>query len=268
MKTRIRFAGAATRLLSLALAVAASLAWAQKPPAPKSQKEVDALKAIQAATTPDEQIKAIENVLTNFADTEFKIVLLQTAMQIEEQKGDYAQTLFYAERLVEADPKNAFALATLAGETVRHTREFDLDKEEKLAKADKYARAAIEAAKAAAKPNPAITDEQWEAAKKDLQSQGYEALGMSASLRKKYDESIAQYKEALQVAARPDPATWVRLGQSYLDSGKLDEAADAFDKAINTPNVNPQVKSVAQAKKDEVAKKKAAGAKPPGSPQQ
>src|SRR5690349_12343692 len=89
MKRRIGFAGGATRLLALACGLAASMLWAQKP---KSQKEVDALRAIQAATTPDEQIKAIENVLTNFADTEFKVVLLQTAMQIEEQKGDFAQT--------------------------------------------------------------------------------------------------------------------------------------------------------------------------------
>src|ERR1700680_4073076 len=68
--------------------------WAQKQ---KTKGEVAAIQAVQAAKTPDEQIKAIENVLTNFADTEFKNVLLQMAMQIEEQKGDFAQTVFYAE---------------------------------------------------------------------------------------------------------------------------------------------------------------------------
>jgi hypothetical protein len=55
------------------------------------------------------------------------------------------------------------------------------------------------------------------------------------------------------------------LGQVYEDAGKLDEANDAFDKALNIPNVNAQVKAVAQAKKDEVAKRKAAAPKPPGS---
>ena len=109
------------------------------------------------------------------------------------------------------------------------------------------------------KPRPDITDEQWATAQKDLQAQAYEALGMSASLRKKYDDSIAAYKQANAVAATPDPATWVRLGQVYLDAGKLDEAGDAFDKALSAPNAVPQVKTIAQAKKDEVAKKKAAG---------
>ena len=247
------------------LMLLSSVLWAQKPPSPKSQKELDALKAWQAATDPDDRIKAIENVLTNFADTEFKVYLLQDALAQEQRKGDFAQIVFYGERLLEADPKNAFAMVTLAGETARHTREFDLDKEEKLAKADKYARAALDASKDMPKPRPDITDAQWEGAKKDLQAQAYEALGQSAGLRKKYDDAIADFKQAIEVQATPDPATWVRLGQTYEDAGKLDDAVDSFDKAINAPDVNPKVKAVAQAKKDEVAKRKAAAAKPPGA---
>jgi tetratricopeptide (TPR) repeat protein len=251
-------------LCGVLIALGSSL-WAQKGPAPKTQKELEALQAWQAASDPDARIKAIENVLTNFVDTEFKIALLEDAMQLEQRKRDFAQVVFYGERLLEADPKNAFALVTLAGETARHVREFDLDKEEKLAKADKYATAALEAAKIMPKPRPDISDQQWEGARKDMQAQAYEALGQTALLRKKYDDSIALYKKALEVQATPDPSTFVRLGQAYEDSGKYDEATEQFDKAINTPNVNPQVKSVAEAKKAEVAKRKATGSKPPGA---
>jgi tetratricopeptide (TPR) repeat protein len=243
--------------------------WAQKP---KSQKESDALQAVMTQMAakppdPDAQIKAIENVLTNFADTEYKIILLQTAMQIESQKGDYAQTIFYAERLIEADPKNAPAFITLAGETARHTREFDLDKEEKLAKVDKWAKTGIEAAKTAPKPTPAVTDEQLEGFRKDLQSQAYVAMGMAATLRKKNDDAIADYKQALEVSATPDSTIWVRLGQAYMDSGKFDDASAALDKALSDPTAPAQVKQIAQAKKTELAAKKAgSGAKPPGTP--
>jgi tetratricopeptide (TPR) repeat protein len=253
------------RFVRPALVVAAlglSVLWAQKP---KSQKEVEALQAFQAAKTPDEQIAAIENILTKFADTEYKVVLLQMAMQIESQKGDFPQTMFYADRLLEADPKNAVAMVTVAGETARHTRENDLDKEEKLAKVDKYAKNAIEAAKIMPKMRPDMTDEQWEGVRKDIQAQGYEALAMAASIRKKYDEAIADYKQAIATASIPDPTTSVRLGQAYLEAGKLDEAAEQFDKVLAIPNLNVQVKAVAQQKKDEVTKRKGAGSKPPGS---
>ncbi len=249
-----------------ALILMGSCLCAQKLPQPKTPKELEALKAWQAATKTDERLQAIENVLTNFADTEFKVFLLLDALQLEQRKGDFAQVVFYGERILEADPKNAVALVTLAGETARHTREFDLDKEEKLAKVDKYAKAASDVSKDMVKPRPDITDEQWEGVKKDVRAQALEAMGQAALLRKKYDDSIADYKQALAVQATPDPATWVRLGQAYEDAGKLDDATDAFDKALNTPNVNPQVKAVAQAKKDEVAKKKGAGSKPPGAP--
>lgn len=262
MKNRIK-----SLLLCGVLALGLSVLWAQKPPQPKSQKEVEALQGFQAAKTPDDQIKAIENVLTNFADTEYKIILLQTALNISTQKGDYPQLVFYGERLLEADPKNGFALVTLAGETARRTREYDLDKEEKLAKVDKWAKAGIAAAKDMAKPRPDVTDEQWNGVKKDLQSQAYVALAMSAGLRKKWDDSIAAYKLALSEAGTPDSTVWVRLGQAYIDAGKLDDASAAFDKALSDPGAPASVKQIAQSKKDEVAKKKGpAGAKPPGTP--
>lgn len=256
-------------LLALPCAIATfGLVWAQqpaKPPQPKSQKELTALQAVQNAKSPDEQIKAIENVLTNFADTDFKGILLFQALQIELQKGDYAQIMFYGERMLDADPKNAFALVTMAGETARRTREFDLDKEEKLAKVDKWAQAAIEAAKDMPKPSPQVPDEQWANARKDFQAQAYAALGMSAALRKKYDDAVTDYKQALSVEATPDSTVWVRLGQVYLDANKLDDASAAFDKALNDATAPASVKQIAQSKKDEVAKKKAAGApKPPG----
>src|SRR5437868_11833751 len=114
----------------LALALGTMLAGptlrAQKAPQPKSQKEIQALQGIQAAKTPDEQLKAIDSVLENFADTEYKTMLLQMGMQIAEQKGDLPATVTYAERTLEVDPKNIFALSTLALQTTAHTREFDL----------------------------------------------------------------------------------------------------------------------------------------------
>ena len=246
-----------------ALAVGFSPLRAQKP---KSQKETQAIMAVQVAKTPDERIAAIENVLTNFADTEFKVALLQMAVQSEQQKSDYAQTVFYAERLLKADPKNAFALVTLASETARHTRENDLDKDEQLSKVDKWAKDAVEAAKVMPKLRADLPDADWDAFKKDMEAQAYEALGMADTVRKNYDGAAEQYKQALAVGSSPNPATMVRLAQVYMSTGKLDNAVFTLDKAINTPNVPDQVKTVAQNMKNEIAKRKpAAPAAAPGS---
>jgi tetratricopeptide (TPR) repeat protein len=246
-----------------AMALGFSPLWAQKP---KSPKEQAAIVAVQVASTPDARIAAIENVLTNFADTEFKVALLQMAIQSEQQKNDYAQIVFYCERLLKADPKNAFALVTLASETARHTRENDLDKDEQLTKVDKWAKDAIEASKVMPKLRADVPDSDWEGFKKDMEAQAYEALGMADVVRKNYDGAANNYKQALAVGSTPNPATMVRLAQVYMNTGKLDNAVFTLDKAINSPNVPDQVKSIAQNMKNDIAKRKpAAPAAAPGS---
>ena len=161
-----------------------------KQPKPKSQKEVDAIMAIQNATTPDARIEAIENLLTKFADTEFKVMVLQMAAATAQQKGDMDKMIIYAERTLEADPKSFSAMLMLAQGWASRTKEFDLDKEEKLARAEKYAKDALEQMKTAEKFRPDITDEQWAASKKDFGAQAHEALGSVAMVRKKYDVAI------------------------------------------------------------------------------
>ena len=73
--------------VALVLALPALLAQ----PKPKSQAELDALKVMFGAQTPDARIAACENVLTKFADTEFKAVALYFEGLSYEQKGDYRQ---------------------------------------------------------------------------------------------------------------------------------------------------------------------------------
>jgi hypothetical protein len=246
-----------------ALALSCSPTWAQKI---KSPKEQQAIVAVSSAKDADERIKAIENVLTNFADTDFKVPLLQMAVQTEQDKGDFAQTIFYANRLLMADPMNAFALITLASETARHTRQNDLDIDEQLRKVDKWGKDGIEAAKVAPKLRADVSDADWEGYRKDLEAQGMVALGMADALRKNWDGAAANYRLSLTTGSTPNPATFIRLAQVYMATGKLDDANFTLDKAINTPNVPAQIKSVAESLKAEIAKHKpAAPAAPAGS---
>ena len=245
------------------LAIGYSPLWAQKP---KSQKEQQAILAVQLAKTPDERVAAIEKVLTDFADTEFKVALLTMAVQSEEQKDDYTQTVFYADRLLKADPNNAFGLVTLAAETARHTRENDLDKDEQLKKVDKWAKDGIEAAKVMPKVRADVSDADWDAVKKDMEAQAYVALGMADAVRKNYDGAAENYRKSLETGSAPNPATYVRLAQVYMSSGKLDNASFTLDKAINAPNVPDQIKSIATSMKNDIAKRKAASAAKSGAP--
>jgi tetratricopeptide (TPR) repeat protein len=260
MKRAIRSIAALTWI---ALALGYSPLWAQKP---KSPKEQQALLAVQLAKTPDERVAAVEKVLTDFADTEFKVALLTIAIQAEQQKGDYPQIVFYGERLLKADPNNAYALVNLGAETARRTRENDLDRDEQLKKADKWAKDGIEAAKTMPKVTAAETDEDLDHDRKDMEAQGYVALGMADIVRKNYDGAADDFRKSMEVEATPNAATLVRLAQAYMNAGKLDNASFTLDKALNSPNAPDQIKSIATSLKADIAKRKAAAGGKPSAP--
>jgi len=252
--------------LTGALAVAAGaltlMAQEAKQPQPKSQKEVEALQALFNAQTPDERITAADQLLIKFADTEFKAIALYLAAASYEQKNDFDKMVIYAERTLEADPKNYASMLMLASGIAKRTREFDLDKEEKLAKSEKYAKQALEIIPTAPKPNPQLTDEQWAGAKKDFEAQAYEAFGLCAMVRKKYDAAIENYRKSVETANQPDPAVILRLAQAYNLAEKPDEALSTLEKLKAIPDLHPQIQQIAQAEKVRAMQKKG-GAKPP-----
>jgi len=243
-------------MLRGALALAVALPGLLAQPKPKSQAELDALKTMFGAQTPDARIAAAENVLTKFTDSDFKATALYFEAVSYDQKRDYEHTVVFGERTVEADPKHYQAMILLAGVIAQHTKEFDLDREEKLAQVRKYANNALELIKDAPKPNPNLTDDQWNEAKKDFTSQAYAALGMGDLAAKKYDAAEKEFKQSIESTDKPDPATIVRLGKAYSDDGKYDEAIAQFDKVMAMQDISPQIRQVAQAERVRTWQKK------------
>jgi tetratricopeptide (TPR) repeat protein len=249
----------------LALASAVGLLFAQtanpKQPKVKSQKEAAAIQAMFSAQTPDARIAAALDLVTNFADTDFKATAFYIAAFSAQQKGDTDNVIVYSEKALEADPQNFGAMIMIADILAMKTREFDLDKEEKLGRAEKLAKQAIELIKVAPKPNPQVADEQWEAAKKDYTAQCYEALGLAALARKNYEGCAENLQTAATSASQPDPATLVRLGSCLRQLKKYDEAMAVLDKALADQSAAPIVRQAATQEKLAATQAKAAAEK-------
>src|SRR5690348_6728190 len=72
---------------------------AQKGPAPKSQGELTAVQALFTAANnrdADGTIKAAEELLTKYADTDFKEIALYTEATAYQQKGDGVKAQIFA----------------------------------------------------------------------------------------------------------------------------------------------------------------------------
>jgi len=215
-------------------------------PAPKvSRGEAAAYNAmVQAQSSPDALIAAAEDLLTKYADTQFKDIALSLEGQAYRQKGDWEKALIFADRSLEANPKNYTAALTAGEVLVQHTRDTDLDRDDKLARAEKDLNQAIESVKAAPKPNPNVTDQQWADFQKSIVGEAESDLGLAAMTRKKYDDAIADFKAA--VDNDPQGAHMVRLANAYQSAGKYDDAIATCDKVLALPNLHPQIKAVAE----------------------
>jgi tetratricopeptide (TPR) repeat protein len=220
-----------------------------------SKKEYDAFMAIQNAPSPEMQMEAADKFVTGFADSTLKSVALLMAANAAERKNDATKAIVYGQSAIDADPKNYQAMILVAGELARGTHENDLDKEEKLARVDKMANEALELIKTAPKPNAQLTDDQWEGAKKDFTAQAHEDLGMAATVRKKYDVAIAEYKMAIE--GSPTTTTMVRLAGVYDQAGKPNESLALLTKVLADPNLQPVVKQFAEREKAVAEKLKA-----------
>jgi tetratricopeptide (TPR) repeat protein len=262
-KMAIMLICAASLLLALQSPVA-------KQPQVKSKEEAAAVMAIFNAKDSDGRIQAGEALLQKFSDTQFKSLALFFIAASYTEKNDYEKTITYAERSLAADPENYQSMMLIARTIAGRTKEFDLDREEKLATVEKYGNRVLEILKTAPRPNPNITDEQWNVAKKDFASQVYESFGSAALARNKPDQAIEQFKKALESTPNPDPATLVRLGSAYAKVAKYDEAVASFDKVMANAQVDPTIRQIAQSERLRALQSKNGGAAPaaPAAPAQ
>ncbi len=243
-----------TKFMMVSLLAAGSLLMGQKV---KSAKEGEAVQAVLSAATPDQKIAAVDNLLSKFKDTEFKAITLEMAGEAYQQKGDSANAIVYGNRALEADPKNFQAMLLVAGQLAQNTKEFDLDKDEKVKRAKKLAQDAIATVTATPKPNPKLTDEKWAAIQKDFVAQAHETLGVLAGVNKDWDAAITEYKLAIDGAANPDVTTMVRLTATYNLAKKYDEASAMADRVLAAPGVPDNLKKIATDEKARAAKAKA-----------
>jgi tetratricopeptide (TPR) repeat protein len=222
----------------------------------KSAAEATAVQAMLQAQTPDEQIKMADEVVAKYPGTNYKAYALFTEAGAWEQKGDHARAIAYCEKALAADPKDFDAEILMANVIASSTSDSDSDKADKLGRAEKAAKQALDTIKTAPKPRLfQMTDKEWASAKNSSASQAWQVLAMTATLEKKADEAVADYEKGL--ALTPDPGLMVLAGRALEGFQKYDDALGWFDKAIASPNADAQLKDVAAKDKTRVAAEKA-----------
>ncbi len=72
-------------------------------------------------------------------------------------------------------------------------------------------------------------------------------MGLTAILRKKYDEAKTDIQKGLDLY--PDPVDMLRAGRAFLAAKRYDDAISFFDKAAASPGADDNIKRIAAADK-------------------
>lgn len=232
---------------------------APKGPHPKNKQELEALQKVQTAMQsgdPDQELAAVNNVLENFTDTDYKPMLISMGLQAAQQKDDVPLITTWVERAEQLNPNDIEAHVAMAETVARHARENDLDKADSIKKIDTNANQALDLLKTADKPPAGVQDAQWPDLKKQLTGRAYDALGLAAGLDKKPADAVTDFKTGL--AADPtSPVLKARLTKAYVDNKQYDDAITLADQIAADASAPQSVKNFAQQQKDLATKLKA-----------
>jgi len=240
-------------------AAGAAPAAAPKGPHPKSAEENNALVAMFKAPDPDAQIKAVDELLQKYPDTDYKAQALMVQATAYHMKKNDPKATVAAEQALDIDPKNYETLLLLAEIISRNAKATDFDLNDQLTKSDKYAKDALAILATAEKPKADLPDDQWNGLKQGESQRAYVALGFSALLRKKYDDAKTNFDKGISLY--PDPLDMLYIERAYTIAKRYDDALAWIAKAAGSTNADDNVKRITASDKTRVeGLKKAAAA--------
>ena len=219
-----------------------------------TQEEAEAYQKIEAVQIQsmadiDRRIEVAEEFIAKFPNSTLLPFVYGINAESYQYKGDSVKAVFYYEEALKADPEDYNSMLMIALNIAQGTKEFDLNKEEKLTRATKLATDGLNLASAAEKPNEAVDQAQWDALKANDMARAHEALGMIAVVRKEYDKASTEFQSSLDTAADPQPAVYVRLGNALNEAGRPDEAITVLNKVIGIQGMPDVIKQVAETEK-------------------
>jgi len=216
-------------------------------PTPQSEEEMTALQGIMDPTiTADARIDAVDQFVADYPDSEFKGTMLQVAAMMAQQLNDYDRLMVYGERTLEADPDNFDVMIMMATALAQRTREFDLDKEEKLSRATELANQSLTILETAPRPRADVTDAQWDGAKNEYRAEAHGALGFAAMAREETEQAIEEFRTAVNLSQAPNPNVQLMLARELSEVGNHGEAINVLDTMLADPQASPQVRQLAE----------------------
>ncbi|MFZ0413844.1 MAG: hypothetical protein WBE20_11740 [Candidatus Acidiferrales bacterium] len=196
---------------------------------PKEEADYKALLDMAQSPTPDvdKEIQASEDFLKNYPQSHYRAWMYSRLTNLYYQKRDIDKMLSTSAKALELNPDDVSVLVPV-GWVMPRVEANAPDFPDRLAKAEQYEKHALELLPTLPKP-PQTTDDQFAKSKANAASQAHSGLGLVYFRESKYQESVDELQQAMQVATDTDPVDFLVLGTDLDQLQKFADASKAYD---------------------------------------
>jgi tetratricopeptide (TPR) repeat protein len=200
---------------------------------PVSPEEDAAAKAFQGMPNTDlpKKIAAGEEFLAKYPESRYRSPVYSALTMAYLQTGNTAKGFEMGDKEVALKPDDVQILAILSQTITRSMNAGTPEPAKQLAKAETYAKRAIELTPSLAKPE-GMADQNFIVAKNETLTMAHSGLGLAYLREGKYNEAIPELEQSVKIDPNPTPeqTNLYLLGLANQKASHFDQAAVVFGK--------------------------------------
>jgi tetratricopeptide (TPR) repeat protein len=245
----------------------------KRPPQAKTDAEFAAFNAAIANTNDPAAVeKAADDFATKYPDSELRALLYGAAMQSYQHANNADKMMEMGRKVLKIDPDEPTALVGVAQVLAERTRDTDLDKDQRLDEAMKFAQRSLITVDTDIAPRPDTPQEKIDAFKGVLRSSAYAIMGTLQFNKEKYPDAENYYRKSIDAyPAQLDPVVVLRLALALDKQGKYPEALKEANHAVELTQEGSTAGGLARRERDRLVQltggSAAPASKPPASAQ-
>jgi len=224
-----------------------------KPPAPAEEKAYKAFQKFQALSNDDlgKKIQAGEDFLKKYPSTSYSAPVYSFLTAAYIQTGAVDKGVAAGEKDLQLNPQDFRTMAVMSQGISRTVTASTPDSAARLAKADTYAKNALQGISTVAKPE-GMSDANFTDLKNQTLAMAHGSLGLVEVHKNEFEAAIPELEQAVSADANQDPTNYYLLGVANQNSGHSDKAVAAFEKcaAVKSNLQQTCASGAEQAKKD------------------
>ena len=200
---------------------------------PVSPEEDAAAKAFQAVPNTDlpKKIAAGEDFLAKYPESRYRSPVYSALTMAYLQMGNTAKGFEMGDKEVALKPDDVQILAILSQTITRSMNAGTPEPAKQLAKAETYAKRAIELTPSLPKPE-GMADQNFIVAKNETLTMAHSGLGLAYLREGKFNEAIPEFEHSVKIDPNPTPeqTNLYLLGLANQKASHFDQAAVVFGK--------------------------------------